>query len=264
MATNSHTPLKIIIYYPTASPDPDRHQVEMRSQPLSALRAEITDDDTTASPIPGKILEGNDTDATSPGAIDCMRRPTSSEEDVEREVDGIGKDGSMDDSVIISPIIAPTSFSTPTSPVIQAVDSVTLPRPKGPDSSKKRTRSPDVTEPILSLSSKKVRFLQASEKPCTQQSDDQPTIPSSLSQGDSRFQATHQTFAPRGQCMHQHQAAGSREVCWKGINVGVQGLCVQRFCEGFEKVEAEVPPILIVSIDCVGFKVPFTVLRAGR
>jgi hypothetical protein len=263
MNTDPPAPLKIIIYYPATSPDPDRHQVEMRSRSLSAFEVGNHDGHTTASPVPEKTLEGDDTDVTSPGAIDCMHRPTSSEGDVEREVDEVGKEETMDDQISISPMIPPTSFSTPPSPVIHAVDSLILPRSKGLDHSKKRSRSPDVLEPILTHSSKKVRFLQPPEKPVTRENE-KTCIPKGPSQGDSRFQATHQTFAPRGQCIHQHLAASSDKGCLKGIDVGVPDLCVQSFCKGFKEVEAEIPPILIVSIDCVGFKVPYTVLRTGR
>lgn len=183
--------------------------------------------------------------------------------------------GTADAPIVLSPDLSPVSLLIPISPVIHAVDVLVTAQAVAPLLIDLATPANDDAQRDMHSAENAPHIRAISEEPChTRNSSPRDPEPQSVSVKGAlayqpyhvshAFQASDQAFTPRGQCIHQLQTARSDQARRQSSDNHPQYHCVQRFCKGFDSVGANVRPAMIISIDCVGFMVPFAVLQTAR
>lgn len=219
-------------------------------------------------PSTGRFIRDLDTSAVTPVSFTAHDDGSTQTPESMCEPDA---QGTADDPIVLSPDLSPVSLLIPISPVIYAVE-VPVPSPavvpslvQASDGAQRLMQSPEDAPPIPAISKEPVPTRNGSTGNAEPQSvSAKEAVAYQPYHVPYTFQASDQTFMPRGQCIHQLRTARSNQARGQSSDIHPQYHCVQRLCKEFDSVDADIRPAMIISIDCIGFMVPFGVLQTAR
>ena len=266
--------------YPSAPPG---QRIQQRPLPMAAPPTETRDvisshaggSPSTAintPPSTGRFIRDLDTSALTPVSFAAHDDGSTQTSQSMCEPDA---QGTADDPIVLSPDLSPVSLLIPISPVIYAVD-VLVPSPAvapslvhlatpASDGAQRLMDSAEDAPPIPAISKEPLHTRNGSTGNAEPQSvSSKGAVAYQPYHVPYTFQASDQTFMPRGQCIHQLRTARSNQARGQSSDIHPQYHCVQRLCKEFDSVDADIRPAMIISIDCIGFMVPFGVLQTAR